>query len=267
MSAANLRILGAVSLSILFPPSLGRIRASARAQLLAEAIGRQLGQRTSVKVAVSYEELEQKVLSKAVDVAWAPPSICAKAEAQQQTILMAVRQGRSMYRSALICRKNDDLKIDGLQGLRGSWVAPLSTGGHLLAVAVLRQQGFDPQTLFASQDFHQSYQGALLALIRGKADVSSVYVYGTDEVDVRWSLSEHVGASEVQLKGFHFTDESPSDGFINTGASEFGNDFLDLLMNDEGNRARGLLLDLIEAEGLEQASGNDYQAVRAALAR
>ena len=250
---------------MLFPPTLGRVRASARAQLLAETLGRQLGLRAVVTVAQSYAELEEKVLSREVDIAWAPPSICARAEQREQTILKAVRQSRSMYRSVLVCRQSDDLTVDTLKGKRAAWVDPQSTGGRLLAIGLLRQQGLDPSTLFASETYHGSYQGALLAVIRGQADHSAIYCYGTEDVDVRWSLSEHVGASEVQLKGFAFTDESPSDGLIDTGSSEFGKDLINLLLNDRHNRARMLLLELIEAENLERAADNDYRAVRQAL--
>lgn len=251
---------------MLFPPTLGRVRASARAQLLAETLGRQLGQRVNVRVAQTYAELEEKVLERQVDVAWAPPSICARAEEREQTILKAVRLGRSMYRSAFICRQGENLTVETLEGKRAAWVDPLSTGGHLLAISLLRKQGINTQTLFSSQEFHGSYQGALLDLIRGKADVSSIYAYGTTDVDVRRSLSEHVGASEVQLQSFAFTDESPSDGLIDTGNSELARELVELLLGDPRNRARSLLLDLIEAETLERAAPNDYWAVRQALA-
>ncbi len=259
-----------MSLTILFPPTLGRVRASARAQLLAETLGRQLGIHAIVKVAKSYAELEEKVLSRQVDVAWAPPSICAKAEEQEQTILKAIRQGRSMYRSVLVCRKGEELSLESMaegrnQNLRAAWVDPLSTGGHLLAISLLRQHGIEPNTLFSEQEFHGSYQGTLLALIRGQADISSIYVYGKEDVDVRWSLSEHVGVSEVQLRGFAFTDESPSDGLIDTGSNESANDLVQLLLHEPNNRARSLLLELIDAENLERAEQTDYWAVRQAL--
>lgn len=233
---------------------------------MAETLGRQLNQRVNVRVAQTYAELEEKVLSRQVDVAWAPPSICARAEEQEQTILKAVRQGRSMYRSVLVCRQGEDLTVDTLQDKRAAWVDPLSTGGHLLAISLLRQQGINTQTLFASQEFHGSYQGALLSLIRGQADISSIYAYGTEDVDVRRSLSEHVGASEVQLQSFALTDESPSDGLIETGTSDVARELVRILLEEPRNRARALLLDLIEAETLERAAHNDYWAVRQALA-
>ena len=254
-----------MSLTILFPPTLGRVRASARAQLLAETLGRQLGQRTFVRVAENYAELEAKVMAGEVDIAWAPPSICARAEQQELTILKAVRHNRSMYRSVMVCRQGDNLDLDSLQGKRAAWVDPQSTGGRLLAISMLRQRGIDTSSLFESETYHGSYQGALLAVIRGQADISSTFCYGVEDVDVRWSLSEHVGASEVQLQGFAFTDESPSDGLIDTGASEYAHDLLELLMNDKRNRARTLLLELIEAESLERATDNDYWAIRQAL--
>ncbi len=241
------------------------MRASARAQLLAETLGRQLGQRTYVKVAESYAELEAKVLAREVDIAWAPPSICARAEQREFTILKAVRQNRSMYRAVAVCRQSDDLTIETLQGKRAAWVDPQSTGGRLLFISMLRQRGIDPTTLFSSETYHGSYQGALLSVIRGQADVSSTFCYGMEDVDVRWSLSEHVGASEVQLRGFAFTDESPSDGLIDTGCSEFAKDIFTLLLNDSRNRARTLLLELIDAENLELAEDNDYWAIRQAL--
>ncbi len=261
-----------MSLTILFPPTLGRVRASARAQLLAESLERQLGMRAIVKVANTYVELEEKVLNKQVDLAWAPPSICAKAEEQEQTILKAVRQGRSMYRSVLIRRKGEPVSLESLTAkdatpIRGAWVDPLSTGGHLLAISLLRQSGVDTTTIFSEQTFHGSYQGALLALIRGDADISSIYVYGQEEVDVRWSLSEHVGASETQLEGFAFSDESPSDGLIDTGNNESARDLVDILLNKPENRARTLLLELIDAENLELAKETDYWAIRQALAQ
>ncbi|MBL4632791.1 MAG: PhnD/SsuA/transferrin family substrate-binding protein [Kofleriaceae bacterium] len=260
-------------LTILFPPTLGRVRASARAQLLAESLERQLGIRAVVKVANNYVELEEKVLTRAVDLAWAPPSICAKAEEQEQTILKAVRQGRSMYRSVLIRRKGEEaisleeLAKKGATPIRGAWVDPLSTGGHLLAISLLRQSGVATNTIFSEQTFHGSYQGSLLALIRGDADISSIYVYGQEEVDVRWSLSEHVGASETQLEGFAFSDESPSDGLIDTGSNESARDLVDILLNKPENRARTLLLELIDAENLELAKETDYWAIRQALAQ
>ena len=151
-----MRILRSVSLTILFPPTLGRVRASARAQLLAETLGRQLGLRAMVRVAKTYAELEEAVISRAVDMAWAPPSICARAEERQQTILKAVRQGRSMYRSVLISRQGVSMSVDDLQGKRAAWVDPLSTGGRLLALSLLRERGFDPSTLFSSEQYHGS---------------------------------------------------------------------------------------------------------------
>lgn len=265
MNRRQVLILAAVTLTMLFPPTLGRVRASARAQLLAETVERQLGHRTIVKVAGSYGELEAQVLSRSVDIAWAPPSICARAEEKEFAILKVIRQGRSMYRSALICREGAGLSLDSLDGKRAAWVDPLSTGGHLLAIAHLRARGIEPSTTFAAQDFHGSYQGALLTLLRGQADLTSIYVYGTDARDVREALSEHIGASEVQLCAFDFTDESPSDGLIDMGTSESATELIDLLLNDSRSRARGLLLELIDGDALERAEYNDYWNVRQAL--
>jgi hypothetical protein len=74
-----------------------------------------------------------------------------------------------------------------------------------------------------------------------------------------------VGASEVQLRGFAFTDETPSDGFISTKNNPQADDLIELLLDASGNHARNLLLELIDADELARAEHNDYWAVRQAL--
>jgi phosphonate transport system substrate-binding protein len=250
------------ALTILFPPTLGRVRANARAQLLAESLGRRLGERARVEIASDYVELEERVLRREVDIAWAPPSICARAEQAGIRIYKAMRHGRSMYRAAIVCRAREALTLEDLAGKRAAWVDPLSNGGHLLAISLLRQHGLAPETLFAEQRFHESYQGALLSVLHGQADVSSIYTYGDTEKDVRRALSEHVGASEVQLRTVAYTEESPSDGLICATESDR---MLSFLEADDRDQCKELLLELMDADSLERAEFNDYWAVRQAL--
>lgn len=256
-----------MSLVLLFPPSLGRLKATARAQLLAETLTRWLSQDVEVEVADTYSELEERVLGCDVDLAWAPPSVCARVEGDAPAIFKSVRNGRDQYRAALVGRAKNTPTLDGLRGTRAAWVDPLSTGGHLLAVSLLASKGQDAGSLFTDQRFYGSYQGALLAVLGGDADVSAIYTHGDDETAARETLVVHVGASEVELAPFAYTDPSPNDGLIITSKPSNVSPLIDDLAHvTDGSRGPTLLLEIFEADTLVRAKAGDYAVVARALA-
>lgn len=251
-------------LSLLFPPTLGKLRAHARAEILSESLGRRLARAVEVEVAGSYGELESQVLGGAIDLAWAPPSICARAEPSAAAIFKAVRFGESTYNAALVGRASDTPALDGLAGLRASWVDQLSAAGYLLPFAHLSGLGLDPAALFASQEFCGSYQGALLAVLSGRADVTAIYCHGTTDAAARRTLRENVGASEIHLAPFAYTEAAPSDGLIAT--ARVGDDVIDAVERAvDGSLGPTLLLELFEADRLERAASDEYAALRIAL--
>ncbi len=257
-----------MALTLLFPPSLGRIKATARADLLAASLTRRLGREVHVDVADSYGDLERRVRTGDVALAWAPPSICARAQSDARAILKAVRRGRSTYRAALIARVDGGVDLEHMSGCRAAWVDPLSAGGYLLAMAHLRSLGVDPDVQLAEQRFLGSYRDALLAVLVGEADLTSVYCHSADPSDARAVLSEHIGASEVQLTPIAFTAETPSDGLI-VGARLSRRDADRLIENlalvVDGSKGPTLLLELFDADTLVPAEPDDYAAIRDAL--
>lgn len=257
-----------MSLTLLFPPSLGRIKASARAELLAESLTRRLGDRVVVEVASSYGDLEERVLSGDVALAWAPPTICARAASSARAILKSVRRGRSMYRAALICRVDDELDADHLQGKRAAWVDPLSTAGYLLPLAYLRGRGHEPEDTLGEQRFVGSYRDALLAVLGREADITAVYAPTATESDARSNMSDHVGAAEVQLRPFAYSEETPADGLIlstKLSASDADRLIENLSLVTDGSKGPTLLLELFDAETLIPARPDDYTALSRAL--
>ncbi len=253
-------------LRLLFPPSLGRIRASARAEVLSDSLGQRIGRRVVVDVAKSYADLEASVLAKTTDLAWAPPSICAKAEPFAAAIFKAVRFGESSYNSAFVGRANSSLCLGSLQGMRAAWVDPLSSAGHLLPISHLTELGLDPGAVFSSQEFLGSYQGALLAVLSGKADVASIYCHGKTHEAARKTMVENVGASELHLAPFAFTEAAPSDGLIVADTAKVNDALIDAVERAvNGARGPTLLLELFEADRLERSSPCAYAHLRAAL--
>ena len=250
---------------MLLPPSLGTLRATARADLLADWLRQRLGFAIEVKVASSYETLAGAVLAAQVDLAWAPPSICAQVESQAAAIYTAVRDGQSSYAAAIVALDGRFGSLAELRGKRAAWVEPRSTGGHLLAAAALRAEGIDPDRDLAEQTYAGSYGDALRAVLGDRADFTSVFVASPKPYAVLRPLHDLVGSGADRLTALAFTSRSPCDGLVVTrrlmapGADNPDGWLMPLI--DGRERGSYLLLSL-EAERLVRASPHAYASLR-----
>jgi two-component system, NtrC family, sensor kinase len=197
-------------------PAIGEIREHVRVEFFGRLLSQRAGRPIVVELARTYEMVEQELAAGRVDMAWATAEQCNAFESQSHAVLRAVRSGRWQYHAALICRWDRPVTLETLKGTRAAWVAPLSTGGYLLARRHLEGLGLELDTLFAEQRFLGSYRNALLAVLKGQAEVASLFTTHPDEVTVRAGLAQRVGASEHRLSPFAFTEPTLSDGIILT---------------------------------------------------
>jgi phosphonate transport system substrate-binding protein len=248
-----------VGIAMLLPPSLGTLRATARADLLADWLRQRLGFAIEVRVASSYESLARAVLAAEVDLAWAPPSICAQVEAHVPAIYTAVRDGQSSYAAAIVAKDGRFGSVAELRGKRAAWVEPRSTGGYLLAIATLRAEGLDPDRDLAEQSFLGSYGDALRAVVGDRADFTSVFVASPKPYAVLRPLHDLVGSGADDLAAIAFTGRSPCDGLVVTRRLAAA-DWLAPLV--DGRETGSYLLLLLEAERLVRASPHAYAALR-----
>src|SRR5690606_5489607 len=170
---------GHMTLCFALPPSLGaqQVRTLARqfAGVLYEA-----GFSTVVPVN-SYELLERSLLNGEVHAAWGPPMVCARIEeAGGAVLLRALRNGSDSYRSALLCRSQDDLVIEELgrrdkRRMRAVWVDRNSMAGYLMPRHHLRELGTDRGRVFESESFLGSYEACFEAVIECRADLTASY--------------------------------------------------------------------------------------------
>jgi two-component system NtrC family sensor kinase len=260
----RLRYPASVGISMLLPPSLGALRANARAEVLAEWMHRRLGIATEVRVASSYDMLAAALLDAQVDLAWAPPSICAQVEPHVPAIFTAVRGGRSTYCAAIVARADRFGSVEQLRGTIAAWVEPRSSGGHLLAAATLRAHGFDLDRDLAGQAFHGSYRDAVRAVLAKRADFTSVFTPAPDVGALQRPLRDLVGEAASELAAVAFTPWAPSDGLVLTrrlmspgphGAVPWLGPLID------GSDPGSYLLLLLEAERLVRAEPNDYATI------
>jgi phosphonate transport system substrate-binding protein len=252
------------------PPSLGPSVAGERARRLETYLGQALGRSTQVVVPASYEALAKELLSGKCEAAWAPPFVCARIEAMGVRVLVrGVRRGASCYRAALVCRAENGLSLDELQGKRATWCDRDSVGGYLLPMALLRNKGLDPGKVFASQTFAGSYKASIDAVLDGSADVTSVFASAAKGAAVT-GVDELLPGRQALVKVIAFTEESPNDGVavaMSTSvalATDLERVFLQLHDSAEG---AAILKETFNADRFEAAPRMGYRALyRVALA-
>lgn len=260
---------------IALPSTLGpnaKQRASQLQSWLREALGRE----TEVVVASTYEALSRELMSGKVDAAWAPPFVCARIEAMGVRVLVrGIRHGASVYRAAILCRADArflDTSVEALKGTTAVWSDKDSVGGYLLAAAYLRDNALDPARLFSKQEFAGSYRGALEAVLKGSADVTSIFA-ATSEAGLgeRASGLDEVWPSMVsEFRVLAFTDESPNDGIaVSMTASPALVTDLEKVLSSMHHTELGarVLKECFNAERFEVAPRMGYRALyRVALA-
>jgi phosphonate transport system substrate-binding protein len=203
-------------LRFLFPPSLGRAKAAARAELLAPALTLALGEPVEIIMATDYLDLEERALAGSAEIVWAPAGVCARIAHTSRAIYKVVRGGSSTYRAALVARAGGGVSLASTSSLRAAWVDRRSVGGYLLIRAHLIARGIDPELAFKEQRFVGSHPAVIEAILHGEADVGAVTVPRPDETSAREAIASYVGPSASRLELVTITDEAPTDAIVLT---------------------------------------------------
>jgi phosphonate transport system substrate-binding protein len=260
------------ALRFALPPSLGKDAAAGKARELESYLTRHAAHPIHVVVSSGYDVLAKDLLAGRVDAAWAPPFVCARVEAMGARVaLRGVRAGASSYRAALVCRADEALTLAALGGKVAAWADPDSVGGHLLAVAFLRQHGLEASKIFFRQQFEGSYRAALEAVANGRADLTSVFApLARPGQKERTGIPEITPELQSSFRVIAFTDESPNDGVAVAMASDAQAlaDLEQVLMGLSGEpEGRRILQEIFGAESFEPAPRLGYRALyRVALA-
>jgi two-component system, NtrC family, sensor kinase len=197
-------------------PSLGEVREHVRVELFGRVLSEHLGRPVVVEFAPTYEAVEAELAAGQVDMAWATAEQCDAFAPRARSVLRAVRSGSYHYQAALVCRAEEPLTLETLQGRRAAWVAPRSTGGYLMPLRFFREQGLRPEAVLSEQRFLGTYRRALLAVLAGEADLTSVYSTHGSELAVRATLAYHLGEDAERLAAFAYTQPALADGIILT---------------------------------------------------
>jgi phosphonate transport system substrate-binding protein len=254
-----------VPLRLLLPPSVGRARAQARAELLDQSLRADLAESVVVDVATDYAELAARTEAGDADLVWMPPTLCARLEDRVRALYKCERQGRTTYRSALVARRGEVGALEELRGKRFAWVDRLSVGGYLLAAAELRTAGVVPDD---TAQFLGAYPECLHAVLGGEADAAALTVRDGSRDALEEALATYGGRRAVQLlEVVHVTAESPNDALAITRALEDrrGERVERRLFGPDGSRGRAALCLALDAEGFVRARPGEYGWLRALL--
>jgi len=251
------------NLCFALPPSLGAQNVKTLARQFA-AILYDVGFSTVVPIS-SYENLERSLLNGEIDAAWGPPMVCARVEeAGGSVALRAVRYGCSVYRSALLCRSHDDLKLEemgvhGLRQLRAVWVDAHSMGGYIMPRHHLRSKGIDLASAFERETVLGSYEACFEAVISCEADVTASYANGRGVGYVEICKEE-----AYHLRVFAYSDECPNDGVIVSPAAAKRGDVAERLARLIENPAhRQVFCSALDVDDVEIPPVSAYRSILA----
>ncbi len=233
-------------------PAFGEVKEHVRAALLASALSRRLGHPVTLEPAQSYQQLLTALENGEVDAVWGTAELCDRFGPQARAVLRAVRSGSCAYHAAFVCRSDDTLRLDALEGVQAAWVTTWSSAGYLLPRAHLARHGIDPDATLGEQRSWGTYRLALKAVLDGEADFATIYCTHPDERAVRAALTAHVGPRAEELIAFAFTAPTASDGVLVTHRMPEGlSDRFVEAMVELGSGGSGLLphLGLFDTEG------------------
>lgn len=236
------------------------MRGLARAAVLAEWMTAWLGARVDVDIAASYGDLARAIERGAVDLAWAPPAVCARVHRAVRSVLQVVRYGAASCGAALVVRADSEiLTLEDLAGKRASWVDPLSTSGHLMAIAHLKDNGLDAKRHFRSQRFAGSYRDALADVLARQADVTSVFVVAGGADATLRELRDLVGSGAEALALLCTTAHAPFDALVvPIGAPPTTDLEARILTLDQRMHPPAMLLEVCRADRFQRADPREY---------
>jgi two-component system, NtrC family, sensor kinase len=238
-------------LRVLFPPSLGPLVATVRAEVLARALTDAWKSVVEIDVAHDYGEIASALRDNAVDIAWAPPEVWEGNRDHAHAVVEMVRENHSSYSAAIVTLEEGPDSLDALKGARAAWVDPQSKAGYLLPIGHIEARGYDPARVFASQRFCGSYLDALEEVLAGRADVTAIYSHVPDVHAVIRNIAECVGDAARRFRVMAFTAPTRNDGLVigKRLSAERARRLVDKLVDVNSDAPeRRLLLDACKAE-------------------
>lgn len=258
------------SLVYAFAPQ-GGSRSSASLERFVAYLSDRVGRPVEARRAQDYAELEDWLRTGEVHLAWVPPIVYLRVEAQGniRPVVCHVREGHAYFRSALVVhRQSTYTGVRSLQGAKAAWVDPLSASGYVLPRLHMVKERIVPSLALSEERFYGSHERAILAVIRREADVAATFarfdvagrpVYGG------WSRIE--GADEA-IRVLGTVGAIPADVTVASLALDpklIGAVGGALSSARQSSETRQLVKDTFGVEEFREGERADYDALRRAI--
>lgn len=234
-------------------------------------LGAMFGIEVEVRPFLTYGELLDAVVVRAVHLAWLGPALYVRARerCEVEPLVRPERESGTFYRGALFVRSDSERKSTAdLAGARIAWVDPSSCAGYLYPRLALTQSGLDPESL-GTERFVGSYAAVVRAVESGMADVGAAYVEleRNDDPSSR-ALRAAWTDTPLEARPILITDPVPADVVVATRAlarderDKVKRELVGMHWTEEGS---AVLKDLFRAGALREVDGAEYETIVAAL--
>ena len=140
-------------------------------------IGDRMGYRTVFTQKKTYEQVNQLVKNKQVDLAFvcAGPYVTGHKNFGMELLAVPVAHGEKVYYSYLLAGKDSKIKsLDDLGGKTFAFTDPHSNTGCLVPKYMLARKGHSPESFFGEFFFSNSHDNSIKAVAEGVADGAAV---------------------------------------------------------------------------------------------
>jgi ABC-type phosphate/phosphonate transport system substrate-binding protein len=185
--------------------------------------------------------------------------ICARVEGAGGVIAHRTIRRGTMYRSALVNRKQDRWGLavvkSGAFRPRAVWCDAWSMGGYLLPRGLLVAQGIDLETQLLNQRWLGSYTACFDSLNEYDADLTASFVGASGGLEAVW------GQRVERLQIIALSEECPNDGIVLSPKLEpqrvlkIRDNLSQLLDNLDAHK---ILCSQFSVEGFDIPPGNTY---------
>ncbi len=254
-----------------FVPSMEASTIVTSGEAIAEYLEETTGYEFEIKVPTSYASVIEAMGTEQADIGWLATFgyILANEKYDAEVAMTTVRNGLKSYRGEFIAKA--DSGIDTIEDIAGKTIGytdAASTSGYIYPSAILKMKGIEP----GHKRFLGSHPAAVLAVYQGNVDVGCTFWSPANKegvpMDARQKLMETYPDIFEKVKIVDFTDWIPNDTV--TFRKNFPADMREKIVTAlekgfENPKIKQMLFDLYQIDGLERATGADYDIVRKTL--
>jgi len=157
-----------------------------------------IGYKARILILKDYDDLTQAIEKNIIDIGWFSPFAYVSAKKEVDVIPIATPKvkGKASYNGYIITRKNTGIdEIADLKGKEFAYVDKKSASGYLYANKAIKEQGYDPSTIFKDIQFMGSHDAVIKAVLDGTIDAGATYNEAYDMM-----IESGLDLSEIKLK-------------------------------------------------------------------